>query len=93
MTKADLVKEVSKSTGVTKKDAAIVLDSLLIAISDALVEGERIEIRGFGTFNVKTREVREGRNPKTGETVQIPQRRVPCFKFSRELKNRVLEDN
>lgn len=86
MTKADLVKMVSESTGIIRKDVAVMVDSLLQSIKDSLAEGHHIEIRGFGTFRLKTRKARMGRNPKTEEKIPVPARTVPTFKFSREFK-------
>lgn len=86
MTKADLVKIISENTGIIRKDVAVVVDSLLKSIKDSLIEGNHIEIRGFGTFKLKTRKPRVGRNPKTDQKVPVPQRTVPTFKFSRDFK-------
>ena len=91
MTKADLVKIISESTGIIRKDVGVVVDSLLQSIKDILTEGNHIEIRGFGTFKLKTRKPRVGRNPKTDEKVPVPARTVPTFKFSREFKNSVVD--
>lgn len=91
MTKADLVKIVSENTGIIRKDVAVVVDSLLQSIKDSLTKGNHIEIRGFGTFKLKTRKPRVGRNPKTDEKVPVPARTVPTFKFSREFKNSVID--
>ena len=86
MTKADLVKIISENTGIIRKDVAVVVDALLKSIKDSLIEGTHIEVRGFGTFKLKTRKPRVGRNPKTDEKVPVPQRTVPTFKFSRDFK-------
>jgi nucleoid DNA-binding protein len=91
MTKADLVKRVSESTGIIRKDVAAVTDALFQGIKDILAEGHHIEIRGFGTYRLKTRKPRMGRNPKTDEKVPVPERTVPTFKFSREFKNNVIK--
>ncbi|MCB5246650.1 MAG: integration host factor subunit beta [Candidatus Cloacimonetes bacterium] len=93
MTKADLVKVISENTGIIRKDVAVVVDSLLQSIKDSLGKGHHIEIRGFGTFRLKTRKPRMGRNPKTEEKVPVPARTVPTFKFSREFKNTVIDLN
>jgi integration host factor subunit beta len=85
MTKADLVEQVSTATGLTKRDVGVVVDLLLMTISRALTEEEHVELRGFGSFKVKTRNARVARNPRTGERVQVPQKTVPYFKASREL--------
>ncbi|HNV92389.1 MAG TPA: HU family DNA-binding protein [Candidatus Cloacimonas sp.] len=91
MTKADLVKIISENTGIIRKDVAVVVDAFLQAIKDSLIKGNHIEIRGFGTYKLKTRKPRVGRNPKTDEKVPVPERTVPTFKFSREFKNSVLD--
>ncbi|MDP2173398.1 MAG: HU family DNA-binding protein [Candidatus Cloacimonadaceae bacterium] len=91
MTKADLVKIISENTGIIRKDVAVVVDSLLQSIKDSLGTGNHIEIRGFGTFKLKTRKPRVGRNPKTDEKVPVPSRTVPTFKFSREFKTSVVD--
>lgn len=91
MTKADLVKIISENTGIIRKDVAVVVDSLLQSIKDSLGKGSHIEIRGFGTFKLKTRKPRVGRNPKTDQKVPVPERTVPTFKFSREFKMSVVE--
>ena len=91
MTKADLVKIISENTGIIRKDVAVVVDALLQSIKDSLAQGNHIEIRGFGTFKLKTRKPRVGRNPKTDEKVPVPARTVPTFKFSREFKGDVID--
>lgn len=85
MTKADLVEQVAGVTGLTKRDVGVVVDLLLETISKALCEKEHIEIRGFGSFKVKTKKARIARNPRTGAQVEVPQKTVPYFKASREL--------
>ncbi|HET9950473.1 MAG TPA: HU family DNA-binding protein [Candidatus Eisenbacteria bacterium] len=91
MTKADLVDEIAERTGLTKKDVADTVDEFLQAVSRALATGKHIEIRGFGTFKVKDRKSRLARNPRTGESVPVPPRRVPVFKVSKELKDIVAQ--
>lgn len=92
MTKADLVERIANSTGLTKKDTALAVDHLISAVKDALRQGRHIEIRGFGTFKVKQRKSRTARNPRTGEPVQLPPRKVAVFKVSKELKDRISQD-
>ncbi|HQM17339.1 MAG TPA: HU family DNA-binding protein, partial [Candidatus Cloacimonas sp.] len=82
---------ISENTGIIRKDVAVVVDAFLQAIKDSLIKGNHIEIRGFGTYKLKTRKPRVGRNPKTDEKVPVPERTVPTFKFSREFKNSVLD--
>lgn len=92
MTKADLVEQIAGSTGLTKKDTAEAVDEFLRAIKGALRDGKHIEIRGFGTFKVKERKARTARNPRTGDPVPLPSRKVPVFKVSKELKNRINQE-
>ena len=89
MTKADIVNRIADATGLTKTDTSTVLEGFLASVVDALQAGEHIEIRGFGTFKVVERASRTGRNPKTGDVVRIPERPVPVFKPSRELRTAV----
>ncbi len=89
MTKADLVKIISNETGIIRKDVAIVVDSFLQSVKDSMRDGNHIEIRGFGTFKLRHRKPRMGRNPKTNATVKVPERMVPTFKFSRDFKNEI----
>jgi integration host factor subunit beta len=93
MTKADLVQLASEAIGpgITKKDAAVVVDAFLNAIKDAMGEHKNIEIRGFGTFKVRERKSRLARNPRTGDPVEVPPRAVPVFKPSKELRALVEE--
>ncbi len=87
MTKLELIDVVSEKAGHTKKDTATVVDVILETIVDSLKRGEKVAIVGFGTFEAKTRKAREGRNPATGETIQIAARVVPSFKAGRALKD------
>jgi integration host factor subunit beta len=90
MTKSGLIERVAVLTPhISKKDTEVVVNTIFDAMTDALRTGERIEIRGFGSFQVKVREAREGRNPKTGEEVHIPAKRTPFFKVGKELKEMV----
>ena len=90
MTKSGLIEKVAEQTPhISKKDTEVVVNTIFDSMTEALKEGERIEIRGFGSFQVKLREAREGRNPKTGEEVQIPAKRTPFFKVGKELKEMV----
>ncbi len=92
MTKSGLIEEVARRTPhISKKDTEVVVNTIFDAMTHALKHGERIEIRGFGSFQVKVREAREGRNPKTGEPVQISAKRTPFFKVGKELKEMVDE--
>ena len=90
MTKSGLIERVAElMPHISKKDTEIVVNTIFDSMTDALKNGERIEIRGFGSFQVKVREAREGRNPKTGEEVHIPAKRTPFFKVGKELKEMV----
>jgi len=86
MTKADLVEKVSKEAEMTKKDAEQLVEIIFDSITQSLNSGEKIELRGFGSFRVRERNSRKGRNPKTGEAVDIPAKRVAYFKPGKELK-------
>src|SRR5947207_4874001 len=87
MRKADLVEEVSKVTELTRKDSEVIVDTLFESVIKALKTGDKLEVRGFGSFRVRQRNARVGRNPKTGEKVEVPAKRVPYFKPSKELKD------
>ena len=89
MTKAELVEEVSRVSDLTKKHSEVIVDTVFKSIIDALHRGEKIELRGFGSFRLRKREPRKGRNPKTGEEVPILPRRVLVFRPSHVLKNRI----
>jgi integration host factor subunit beta len=89
MTKADLVEEISRRTGLNKKDTSIVVNEIIANICRALAEGDKVELRGFGSFRVKERKSRTARNPRTGASVFVPAKVVPYFKASNELKARV----
>ncbi len=86
MTKADLVEEVSRVSDLTKKHSELIVDTLFKSIIDALQRGEKIELRGFGSFRLRKREPRKGRNPKTGDRVDVPPKKIPYFKPGKELK-------
>ena len=86
MTKADLVEKVAKEADMTKKDAEQLVEIIFDSITGTLNKGEKIELRGFGSFRVRQRNSRKGRNPKTGAAVDIPAKRVAYFKPGKELK-------
>ena len=93
MTKRDLIDEIVKQyPSYSGRDAEVIVNAVFEAMTDALCSGERIEIRGFGSFVVKQRRAREGRNPKTGDIVAVAAKRVPFFKVGKELKQRVDSD-
>lgn len=93
MTKADLVELISERTGLSKKDTNVVVQGILDNICKALEEGDKVELRGFGSFKVKQRRSRRARNPRTGNPVDVPSKLVPYFKASNELKDRVNGDS
>ena len=86
MTKAKLVEKVSDRIDLTKKETERIVNLVFGSIVDALSMGEKVELRGFGSFRVRNRESRDGRNPKTGTTVHIPAKKVPFFKAGKELR-------
>ena len=87
MTKAALVEEVARVADLTKKHSEVIVDAVVRSIINALHRGEKIELRGFGSFRIRRREPRKGRNPKTGDRVDVPSKRVPYFKPGKELKD------
>ena len=89
MTKNNLIDHVSETIASTKKDAEAAVDAILTTISDALAKGDKVDLRGFGSFQVSGKKERIGRNPRTGETMTIAARNVPVFKPSKELAERV----
>ena len=91
MNKTELIASVAQSAGLTKKDTDRVISAAIDAITAALVQGEKVQISGFGTFETKEREARVGRNPHTREAIEIPATRVPVFKPSKALRDNVAE--
>ncbi len=87
MTKADLVEEVTRVTELPRKESEIVVETIFESIIQALQGNDKIEIRGFGSFRTRQRRGRIGRNPKTGAKVEVPPKRIPYFKPSKELKD------
>ena len=86
MVRADLINQLSSQTELSKEKARKAVDTVLKSITGALANGNRVEIRGFGSFTVRTRNSRQGRNPKTGDIVHVPAKKVPFFKAGRDLK-------
>ena len=86
MTKAELVDQVARTTQLTKKHAEIMVNTVFDSIVDSLKEGEKIELRGFGSFRIRRRGSRTGRNPKTGARVDVPSKSIPYFKPGKELR-------
>jgi integration host factor subunit beta len=91
MTKAELVEDVARAAELTKKDAERLVEIVFESIIETLNQGEKIELRGFGSFRVRERGARRGRNPKTGDPVDIPAKRVPYFKPGKEMKELINE--
>jgi len=89
MTKADLVEEVTKLGDLTRRDSETIVETIFDSVIGALRSGDKIEIRGFGSFRIRQRKPRIGRNPKTGTKVEVPAKKVPYFKPSKELRDLV----
>ena len=87
MNKTELIAAVAEKTGLTKKDAERVINATVDTITASLVAGDKVQVSGFGIFEVKAREARVGRNPRTKETIQIPATRLPAFKAAKALKD------
>jgi integration host factor subunit beta len=87
MTKADLIDEVAQVVEITRKDSEVVVETIFESIVRSLRSGDKIEIRGFGSFRTRQRKSRVGRNPKTGSRVEVPAKKIPFFKPSKELKD------
>lgn len=94
MTKSQLIQElVSRASHISQKDMSLIVDTVFESMINALGDGDRIELRGFGTFEVRVREPRTGRNPKSGSKVSLGIRRVPFFKAGKELKEIINTNN
>ena len=91
MNKTELIATVAQNTGIAKKDAERAVNAMVDAITQSLVKGEKVQLSGFGIFEVKDREARVGRNPRTKESIEIPATRTPVFKASKALKDTVSE--
>ena len=89
MTKADLVEKVTSLGDLTRRDGEVIVDTIFGSVIGALQKGDKIEIRGFGSFRIRQRNPRIGRNPKTGDRVEVPAKKIPFFKPSKELKDLV----
>jgi integration host factor subunit beta len=89
VTKADLIEEVSRVVEMTRKDSEVIVEAIFDSVVRSLRNGDKIEIRGFGSFRTRQRQPRVGRNPKTGTRVEVPSKRIPYFKPSKELKDLV----
>ena len=89
MTRAELIEGVSHAVEMTRKDSEVIIEAILDSVVRALRRGDRVEIRGLGSFGTRQRQPRVGRNPKTGSRVDVPAKRIPYFKPSKELKDLV----
>ena len=87
MTKADLIEGVSRAVEMSRKDSEVIVETVFDSIVKSLRSGDKIEIRGFGSFRTRERKPRVGRNPKTGARVEVPAKKIPYFKPSKELKD------
>ena len=87
MNKTELIAAVAEKAGLTKKDAERALNATFEAITESLVKGDKVSVSGFGIFEVKNREARVGRNPRTKETIEIPATKLPVFKAAKALKD------
>ena len=83
MTRTELVARIAARLHLTGRQSGIIVDTVLDCIAEALAEGDKVELRGFGSFRTRSREARNGRNPRTGETVQVPRRKAPFFRASK----------
>jgi integration host factor subunit beta len=86
MTKADLVEKIAIQVDLSKRDSEVVVNTVFRSIIDALAQGDKVELRGFGSFRIRPRKFRIGRNPKTGDSVEVPGKKVPFFKPGKHLK-------
>lgn len=93
MTKAELVEQVARNTQITKKNAEVIVNTVFESIVDSLKDGEKIELRGFGSFRIRERGSRVGRNPKTGARVNVPSKKIPYFKPGKQLKELLNHDD
>ena len=93
MTKADLIEDISRVAELSRKDSEVVVETIFDSIVKALRTGDKVEVRGFGSFRTRQRKARTGRNPKTGDRVDVPAKSIPYFKPSKELKDTVNEQH
>ena len=89
MTKAELVERVANQINLTKKQTEVVVNTVFSSITESLAEGKKVELRGFGSFRIRQRNARTGRNPKSGQKVEVPSKKVPFFKAGKELRQLV----
>jgi integration host factor subunit beta len=93
MTKADLIEKVANKINLTKKETESIVSIVFQSITDSLTQGDQVELRGFGSFRIRERDVRVGRNPKSGEKVDVPAKKVPFFKTGKELREIVANNS
>jgi integration host factor subunit beta len=93
MNKIDIVNQLSEKASLNQKVAKVVVDTIIDSIKDAIVRGERVEIRGFGSFSLRSYKAYRGRNPKNGEVVQVPDKKLPHFKVGKELRETIWKEN
>ncbi len=86
MVRAELINQVAQKLGLSKGKASVAVNTVFNSITEAMIKGDKVELRGFGSFTVRERDPRQGRNPKTGETVSVPPKKVPFFKAGKDLK-------
>lgn len=91
MNKTDLINQVSELSGLSKKDAGKAVDAVFEAIGEALQSGDKVQLVGFGNFEVRERQARKGRNPQTGEEIDIAASKIPAFKTGKQLKDMVAQ--
>jgi integration host factor subunit beta len=93
MTKSELIEKISeKVDGLSKKQTEVIVETIFDSIKESLAKGGKVEIRGFGNFRLRSRNARKARNPKTGEAVDVPPKKVPYFKVGKELREMVNRD-
>lgn len=89
MTKAELIDAVANLASLTRKETELIVDTVFENITEALSKGDKVELRGFGSFRIRQRNSRKGRNPKTGDAVSVPEKKVPFFKVGKRLRGLV----
>lgn len=89
MTKADLIEEVARVVEVTRKESEVIVETIFDSIVGSLRDGNKVEIRGFGSFRTRERQGRTGRNPKSGDRVEVPAKTIPYFKPSKQLRDSI----
>lgn len=92
LTKADLSNHLTENLELAKKDADSLVNSFLESIANALHRGEGVELRGFGSFRLRDRKARQGRNPRSGQSIQVPPKRVVYFKLGKKLRSQLIDD-